>query len=196
MKLSEVIQRLVRNRANEAHPDIELFSQTLNVYGTTGWSKTFNNRMKGWYIDSWLCTDTTVGTAVYFFDDEPVAVGTQTARKSPEVLYFLSQEAADRVRDFLLEIIQAESVNHVPYIDPETEDVTEFTFYYYGDQCGYRGRKGVWRGNPVTVCRTFRGYNFKRSPGNARCDEIEIQLPDGNKIIVCCEEVLFRINIT
>ena len=123
MKLSEVIQRLSRNRANEAHPDIELFSQTLNVYGTTGWSETFNNRMKGWYIDSWLCTDTTVGTAVYFFDDEPVAVGTQTARKSPEVLYFLSQEAADRVRDFLLEIIQAESVNHVPYIDPETYDL-------------------------------------------------------------------------
>lgn len=34
-----------------------------------------------------------------------------------------------------------------------------------------------------------------RRPGCPRCDEIEIELPDGNKVIVDCSEVLFRINV-
>lgn len=196
MKLSEAIKRLVRTYENEANPDIELFAQELNVYGAPSWSETFNNRVKGWYLNSWLCTDTEVGTAVYFFDDKPVAVGVQTARKNRESLYFLDKTVADLLREFLFEIIQQEDEYMVAqYIDPESEDIPEFHSYGFGEQCGPRGRKGVWRGQPIVVSRIFWGYNFKRRPGCPRCDEIEIELPDGNKVIVDCQEVLFRINV-
>src|SRR5574343_104153 len=195
MKLNEVIKRLIRTRDNEADPDIDLFAQDLNVYGAPVWSETFNNRVKGWYVNSWLCTDTEVGTAVYFFDDKPVAVGVQTARKSRESLYFLDKASADSMRIFLLELIREEDNQFAQYIDPELEDIPEFHSYSYSKQCGARGRKGIWRGQPIMVSRIFHGYNFDRSPGNPRCDEIEIELPDGNKIIVDCSEVLFRINV-
>lgn len=197
MKLSDVIHRLTRSKENEAYPDINLFASELNVSGVPGWSEKFNERMTGWYVHSWCDTDSQVGNAVYFFDDTPVAVGIQNGRKSTESLRFINNNAADSVRDFLFEIIK-EDCEHLAtqYIDLN-QDIKEYVSCRFSDELryNYKNRMGVWAGNPVMVSRIFSGYNFKKSPNNPRCDEIEIVLPDGAKIIVPCSQVYFKINV-
>lgn len=71
--------------------DIETFSSLFGI--SLYWNDEFSKRMLKHWITSWVCTDTKVGLAVYCLDNVPVAISTQTARKSEERIKFVSEEA-------------------------------------------------------------------------------------------------------
>lgn len=87
MNYQEAITKLDRSRDTEANVDV--FCRLFGM-NELGWSAEFNKRVKANYIESWLCTDTTVGTAIVFFDHQPIAVTVQTARKNGVELSFLN----------------------------------------------------------------------------------------------------------
>lgn len=201
MNLREAISRLDKTKDNEHFADIREFSSQLNLTGEPFWSETFNKRIKAWYLYSWMCTDTEVGLAVYFLDDLPVAIGSQTARKNSEYIEFLGQYEKEAVRNFILELIAEENEENCnDVLDPTTFHIPEFYSVHYGSGLFNKkddpviGRRGIYMGQPVHIVRTHNGYNFDHSKG-LRCDELLVELPDGNEIVVDCSHVLFPCNL-
>jgi len=81
------------------------FARALDIFDTE-YSDEFSKRVKKFYVvgANWICTDTRVGLAVYLFDDMPVAVSAQPARKSDETVEFVSREAAMKMREYILSL--------------------------------------------------------------------------------------------
>lgn len=81
------------------------------------WSDEFSKRMQKHFITTWYCTDTWVGLAVYALDGKIVAVSTQTARKSSEVIDFVSKEAQTLVFETVLSYVREEFADQVDFSD-------------------------------------------------------------------------------
>lgn len=121
MKLSEAIAKCDRSRDDD--PEIDHFTKALRIEHYFGWSPEFNARVRRNFIERWLCTDTMVGTAVYFFDDKPVAVSWQSARKNDTELQFFSKEDAVAVREFLYSLVHKDEPQQFASMDDEFEPI-------------------------------------------------------------------------
>ena len=78
------------------------------------------DRIKKYWQVSWDCTDTKVGHSVYAFDDKPFAISTKWHRESDEKFQFVSYDAADSVRNFLLSLVDPDMSN-IKLIDMDAE---------------------------------------------------------------------------
>ncbi len=101
MKLIDIARNIDKSPQNEFDVDFDVFSNDLNL-NCYGWYE--QDRLKGYWLGDWCCTDTAVGSRLYFFDDEPVAYSFQSGRKNDENLYWFSEEAAQKVRGFILSL--------------------------------------------------------------------------------------------
>lgn len=82
-----------------------------DTYNFDCWSEDFGKRMRMYSVYSWVCTDTVVGMFVYFLDNQPVAVSTQTARKSDREVKFLSKEGYLFVKEVVATFMNEEQEN-------------------------------------------------------------------------------------
>ena len=103
----------------QSYADIERFSSELGLCAFDGWLE-FEQRVKKYWVSKWLCTDITVGLAVYMMDGEPVAVSGRQARKADENIQFVSREAGIKVRDFILSLQRCEEID-VADLDAEID---------------------------------------------------------------------------
>jgi len=80
--------------------DVSLWAAEVGYdpYNFECWSEDFGKRMHKHSVYSWLCTDTVVGLFVYCLDKKPVAIASQSARKSPLEIKFIGQESYDFVK--------------------------------------------------------------------------------------------------
>lgn len=101
MKLSEVIARI--DKSNPWSVDIEDLAKELGI-PYYGWSEEADRRLKAYYIQKWLCTDTWVGSMAVFFDDKFIAYSYQSARKNHTNFYFVP-EGISVLRDFILKLL-------------------------------------------------------------------------------------------
>lgn len=112
--------------------DVGPFASLLEIWDIN-WSEEFSKRMLKHWVQSWICTDTRVGIAVYCLDGEVVAVSHQPARKSDEVIQFLSKPAAMQVTRVLLQLReQQQGPEEYPLLDFES------------DAPDYSERGGTW----------------------------------------------------
>lgn len=107
--LKELIQNINQCPDPKGYDWAELsdFSGLCSSVGYLGWDafEEFATRVKCYWINKWMCTDTMVGTAVYFMDGEPVAVSHQRGRKSNKDVLFVSLEAANKVSAYVYELL-------------------------------------------------------------------------------------------
>lgn len=174
MKLRELIQNVDRSTKNEDDADIDAFCQALDINEWLGWNKEFDKRVKGYALTQWLCTDTHVGFNVYYMDDRPVAVSTQSARKSDVQISFVSVEAAQQVKDFILSLVGKDEFNPI-LCDLEEECGEDYTVSYHNQLLV---DKGLYGGDEVSVVRRRMDYN------NEHVDEwhkVDVILPDGTQ---------------
>jgi hypothetical protein len=61
-----------------------------------------DDRLSKKWAEQWTCTDTKVGIAVYFLDDEMVCVSWQPYRKSDEEFFFVSEEMSSKLNKYFL----------------------------------------------------------------------------------------------
>ena len=144
MKIRDLIKVVDRSEKNSTSADIDDFCRELNLNEYPGWNKEFDDKLKGYWLVKWLCTDTWVGITVFYLDDEPVAVSSQTARKSPEELEFVSIETATKVRKFILECLgEAEFTPSLVDLDEETDPyyTVSYSNQLLVDEGLYNGRK-------------------------------------------------------
>lgn len=148
MKLIDAIKRVDRTQQS-FDPDYGNFCNELGINDYSGWNEKFSERMKVYYLIKWCCTDTWVGLAVYFLDDEPVAISWQPARKSDTDYEFVSEEAAKKVRDFILSIMEQDDPTFkLMDIDKEIEETYSISFT--NRLLGY---EGFVDGRPCKVVR-------------------------------------------
>lgn len=108
MNWREAIEKVDKSGDNTGYANMERIGNAVNVSGWFDYDSDFDKRLKKHWIHCWLCTDTHVGLAVYCLDGEPVAVSVQTARKCDEEIEFLSIEAIEKVRQFMLTYLSKE----------------------------------------------------------------------------------------
>lgn len=155
MKLSEAIARI--NKADiDACYDTEVFNNALGLsyYGYN--TEIISSRLKYVFLVKWICTDTWVGTRVYFLDETPVAVSYQSARKNDECVDFLSESDVERMRNFIFTLMQEEDSAKVLVCNVDKE-IEEFYQVSYSQQL--LTDKGFYKGIPVDVVKKYNTYD-------------------------------------
>jgi len=159
MKLVEAIYNVDRSLANQDGPaHIEGFENVLGIGNHMEYDyDQLENRLVAYWLKRRNCTDTWVGVRVYFLDHKLIAVGHQTARKNPNKIEFISQEAAFKVRDFILSMRKHEA-DEYPVIseqDLEQEIGEYYNVNYYGD---FLTKQGLYQGRAVKIVDTGHHY--------------------------------------
>jgi hypothetical protein len=121
MKLREAIEKLDKSEKNEGWASPSQLGRQLGV-DCWGHYDEFEKRVKKYWIKSWLCTDTYVGLAAYYLDDELVAISTQQGRKYDEEFEWVSVELRHKLRTFLLSFEEDDNMLHVINFDAEIQE--------------------------------------------------------------------------
>lgn len=109
MNIKEIAQRVDKSEKNSVWIDIQEFGEEFGL----GWCN-YNDdddefKIKSYYFQKWICTDTHVGCTVIFLNDDFVGVSEQRARKSDKRYSWLSQESYKRVKDHVVSLIVEDS---------------------------------------------------------------------------------------
>lgn len=62
----------------------------------------FETRITSKYFDRWVCWDTPVGKHLIYFDDVPVAITVQSARKAEIEWFWLGEDCAKMVEEYFM----------------------------------------------------------------------------------------------
>lgn len=103
IKWSTIIAEFDPKTAVETPPSFERLAQEVGIeMYDYDWER-FEDHVKKYFVKdaNWVCTDTRVGLAVYTLDGDIVAVSAKGARKNHEYVYFVSMEAAFRLKRFM-----------------------------------------------------------------------------------------------
>lgn len=109
------------NLREKSYAELKNFSDTFGIYSNY-WNETkFEERVKKYFVPgaNWICTDTKVGLAVYIMDDEVIAVSRQSGRKCDESIAFVSKEAADKVKEFIITIMEENDVHIITNLNQD-----------------------------------------------------------------------------
>lgn len=185
MKLRDLIARVDRSEENTDDAQVEDFARLFDLH--LSWEEKFGTRVKKHWIYNWYCTDSYVGLAAYYMDGEPVAVSFQSGRKSDEEIEFVSKEAAGKVRDFILTLLEPEEPSYpIANLDEELPDTYTVS---YGEQL--LTDTGRYQGEEVKVVHKYGGYKEIDHWGN-----VDVRLASGEIITVELTQMAFDYKLT
>lgn len=191
MKMSELVKRLDRTAQNRDWVDTKELGYDLNIHDMDYIEdEILSQRLQSFWAGEWLCTDTVVGYKVYFFDNEPVCWSAKTARKSDEDFFWFSQEKAEQVRKYLLELqLENESPLSVELCDLEMDDIGTGYAIEFSGQLLSNHKKATLDGKSVTIIEKLKHEKF-----NIDTDLI-VQFEDGKQQRVSIEQLEFPFNL-
>lgn len=151
MKLRDVIENIDKSESNEANIDLDdIYSVLLNIFDYD-WDVNQKiekeKRLKSYWMHVWYCTDTWVGSKVYIFDDIPVLVSSQTARKSDNNIDIIKCDKFNELITYLQSFIrERETSLSIANLD---EEVDEYYSLYYPSSILHR--YGYYNGNRAKI---------------------------------------------
>ena len=154
MKLLDAINRVDRSPANATDPDWCGFCDALGISDYSCWNEEFLKLVQGYWLVKWICTDTWVGMAVYYYLNLPVAITTQTARKSDVEYQFVSAAAAKILRDLILTLIAKQTPESAPALVNPSDTIDGTYSVSYSSQL--LTKTGLVNGRPCEVIDAFR----------------------------------------
>lgn len=180
MNTLKAMRMVDKSRNNQVYPEYEKLCEALEA----GWPvnyEEFENRVKGFWLVKWLCTDTWVGTAVYYLDWDPICCAVKNCRKCDPHFFFVSKEAAFKMREFLLSLRDED--------EPEFELIAKEIPDYYDVK--FSGQLLVNEGSvDVRKCKitnTFREDYVSQ--------KVEVEFEDGERKVVPVDEFKIPIHI-
>lgn len=138
MKISEAFELIEKSDRNQTHFVSEQLIELLVGQSYPEITQPFD-RLTGYYLAPWFCTDTCVGLVFYFLDDRPLAAEFLPSRKAKANYEFASQEIFDEARKYVLSLVQ-DPVPIVSFFDPEKEIGGYFNVNYREQLLDYEGR--------------------------------------------------------
>lgn len=192
MKLSEIIAKIDLTDISTSAD----YSDISQLFGISEWSdksdadNEWERRTREHYIETWLCTDTWVGVSIIFLDAIPIAVTQQPARKSDTIYKWISKEAHDKMREFVLSLVKTE----VPKIDLMNLDEEWGDGYHIKYDTQIVFEKGTYSGEPVTVKHwCWYEINTLEDPSylKVEMDESVVDFENGDRKVVKTSDILF-----
>ena len=110
------------------------------------------------HLKQWYCTDTWVGIDVIYLNNHPVAVTNQIGRKWDVNIYFLSEEAKNSVKDYLISLYnnQQDCADYLTE-DDLNEEMGDYFKIEYASEVLY---KTAWlNGEQVEITQKPRTVN-------------------------------------
>ena len=185
MKLSDVIKRVDRSKQNTSWASIDDFARLfdLNVWD----SDEFSNRVTHHWIAPWFCSDDVVGMSVYYMDDEPIAVQIRKARKADKQIEFVSEAAAIKVRDFIMEI-KSKQGDKIPVVKNIDQDIGPG----YSVTCGNQllTKQANYADQTVVIVKTWR---YHENPD--KTERALIKLENGATLEVDVSELMLTFRL-
>lgn len=174
------------NKKLKSDPDWENLSSIFNI--NLDWSD--DTRLKSYYIKIHYCTDSYVGIKAYFLDDEFIALSNQIGRKYPEEFDFVSTEIAEKVKDYLLTLLEPEehsaNVSVIDYLDEEIPNTYKIEYNTQILQ-----KKAIYKGERVDIIKTDFENEGIKSPNYFH----SVLIKKGNEeILVNCKDLDFEYN--
>ena len=112
------------------------------------------------HLKQWYCTDTWVGIDVIYLNNSPVAVTNQVGRKIDVNIYFLSEEAKNSVKDYLISLYnnQQDCADYLTE-DDLNEEMGDYFKIEYSSQVLYKTAR--LNGEKVEITQKPRKLNDK-----------------------------------
>lgn len=178
----QIAQTIDKSKTNESTPEIDKIAEDLSV--ELYWAE--QDRLKSYWIGGWNCTDTWVGYKMFFLDDEPVCLSSQQGRKSDIGFEWFGNEAADKVRDYLLSLAAKEKPQFdITSLDEELGEGYRISF----NSQIVHGNNATLNGKDVTVIERVKHTEWGIDT------LVVVQFEDGSKETVNVEELLFKFNL-
>lgn len=190
MKLKELIKRIPR-------PDktlwgtiapYDIFQKEFDYWQDADW-----NDFEVYYTEygSWMCTDTEVGYTGYFYEDELVAIGYKSARKSSDMLQWISQEKADKVLRHMQHISSSSEAHPVLLLEEDLEkEMGEGYMVQYSSQLMTNTLIEKDTGLPCRVIETYDKYMYGKGDNKEKYSHdlifhgVKVLLDDGTEKIL------------
>lgn len=192
MKLKDIITRVDKNPKFKREVDLERLSDNMEtgIPYYFDWYSIQGERFTSYFISSWYCTDTYVGTVIYFFDDEPFAISHQSGRKMSEEFEFFSKEVFDKAKTYLLSLCQKEESISV-FLDLDEEFPMYYKIRSNAQLFDYHKDIPFYLGEKVKIIK------YKQKANSYYTDsEVVIQYEDGEKKTVDISDLDFPYNLT
>ena len=189
MKLKHIVANICKEQWNSRSVDSDPFIEYLSISSDGDWNK-LQTRLNFYYFASWYCTDSYVGLGVYYLDDQPVAISSQTGRKSDENIEFVSIEAAKKLKQWFVECNFVDPEPELPIVsDPDwEEDLGEGYNIEFVSQLYHFNEKV----NQIHTPSGQKVKSLKSANKNQLTNEkVNIELFNGSKVVCNISDIEF-----
>lgn len=187
MKIKDIITKVNKSKQFEDKIFIGAIAQQLNMGYVDNYDD--QDRLTSYWIGSWYCTDSYVGYKVYFFDNEPVAISSQTGRKMDEEIEWLSKEAYKKVKEYVLTFVVAEE-DTPPLANMDEELGESYKINFNSQLFDYHNDIPLFNGQQVKIIE-----EEKKKENHGIDQNVKIKLADGTEKWVSVRELDFPFNI-
>lgn len=184
MNFNEIARRLDRSPGNECYVDVMDIASELGI----DLDYAEQERLKAYWVGNWYCTDTYVGYRMYYLDNEPVCFSIQKGRKCDEEFRWFSEEAAQKVQEYLLSLVVKEDDElNIDLLDSDQDVGDSFKIQFSGQML--KSDNALYQSKPVKILERIRhsAYGIDTL--------LKIELADGSTKEVDIKELDFRFYI-
>ena len=194
MKVKDILNRVDKSPQFKDNVFIgDIAEKMFDLYDIQHQDK--QDRLTAYYIANWYCTDTYVGSKVYFFDDEPVAISTRSGRKSSENFDWISMESYKRVYDYVLNF-KNEEFENISILDLDEEFKETYKVEFYCQMFKHHKENALYQGNKVKIIdfndSHYAGFNFD---GQLFPETVLIKFEDKHTEWIQTKELDFKYNL-
>lgn len=180
--LKQISETIDKSNSNEVSIDICEIGEDFGF--DVSWVK--QERLKGYWIGGWQCTDTWVGYVMYFLDDEPVGWSSQVGRKCDTEYEWFGEQSADKVRKYILSLMQ-DKTSSVNLIDLNVEIGSGYQINFNSQII--HGTNVFYKGKDATIVTRIKHTKYG-------IDQlVEIKYSDGTLETVMIEKLQFKFNL-
>jgi len=187
--LRKLISEIDFNKSSvQDTPNWEDLSEIFNL--ELYWSE--DTRLKCYFIKKWYCTDSYVGLRAYFLVDEFVATSYQQGRKFDEDFTFVSKEIAEKLRNYLISLLEPEEevFNFDVFKDKDLDEEIPSTYKIeYNSQILHK--TALYNGERVDIVKTRYDWEEK----DKYFHTVEIKDKNNKKFEVHVNELDFEYNV-
>lgn len=163
MKIKEIFENIIKNNRTKDWINLDDVASDLGLSDIWDiYVSEEDEKIKSYFFGNWICTDSYVGWKAYFFNDEPMAISYQSDRKSDEQFRYVSEDMANKVKDYLLTLRKDNGINF-ELLDMEEDLGAGYSICYNSQVLDWSNmyHNGV-KVELVETCKSESGYDISQ----------------------------------
>lgn len=151
MKIKDIVKQVKKTDTNKIGLSASEFAHHFN-WSEFDFDYKEQDRLVGYFLSLWYCTDSFVGIRVYFLDNEPVAISSQWGRKCSEDFEWMSKEAYHKVREYVKSFMKENNDDdHITLADLEQDLGNTYKIEFNGQLFSHQWKIPMLKGKSVEI---------------------------------------------